>query len=90
MRFKYVCSDCGREYVTDSIMYQCPECSKENDGKTFPKGNLIVKLDKEVLEKARKKDHVTTSIPTLPKTKPNTLSESLLLWHHVGYRRRQG
>ena len=59
MRFKYVCSDCGREYVTDSIMYQCPECSKENDGKTFPKGNLIVKLDKEVLEKARKKDHVT-------------------------------
>ena len=40
-------------------MYQCPECSKENDGKTFPKGNLIVKLDKEVLEKARKKDHVT-------------------------------
>ena len=40
-------------------MYQCPECSKENDGKTFPKGILIVKLDKEVLEKARKKDHVT-------------------------------
>ena len=40
-------------------MYQCPECSKENDGKTFPKGNLIVKLDKEVLEKARKKAHVT-------------------------------
>ncbi len=40
-------------------MYQCPECSKENNGKTFPKGNLIVKLDKEVLEKARKKDHVT-------------------------------
>ena len=40
-------------------MYQCPECSKENDGKTFPKGNLIVKLDKEVLDKARKKDHVT-------------------------------
>lgn len=59
MRFKYVCSDCGREYVTDSIMYQCPECSKENDEKTFPKGNLIVKLDKEVLKKARKKDHVT-------------------------------
>lgn len=59
MRFKYVCSDCGREYVTDSIMYQCPECSKLNDGKTFPKGNLIVKLSKEVLEEAKKKDHVT-------------------------------
>ena len=59
MRFRYVCSDCGREYVTDKIMYQCPECSKLNDGKSFPKGNLIVKLDKEVLKKAKKKDHVT-------------------------------
>ena len=59
MRFKYVCSDCGREYITDEIMYQCPECSKLNDGTSFPKGNLIVKLDKEVLKKAKEKDHVT-------------------------------
>ena len=59
MRFKYVCSDCGKEYITDEIMYQCPECSKLNDGISFPKGNLIVKLDKEVLKKAKEKDHVT-------------------------------
>ena len=59
MRFKYVCSDCGREYITDEIMYQCPECSKLNKGTSFPKGNLIVKLEKEVLKKAKEKDHVT-------------------------------
>ena len=59
MRFKYVCSDCGKEYITDKIMYQCPDCSKLNDGKSFPKGNLIVKLDKEVLKKAKEKEHVT-------------------------------
>ena len=40
-------------------MYQCPECSKLNDGKTFPKGNLIVKLDKKVLKQAKEKEHVT-------------------------------
>lgn len=59
MRFKYVCSDCNREYITSDIMYQCPECAKKNDGKSFSRGNLIVKLDKEVLEKAKAKEHVT-------------------------------
>ena len=59
MRFRYVCSDCGKVYKTDDIMYLCPECSEDNDGKTFSKGNLIVELTDEVLEKARKKEHVT-------------------------------
>lgn len=59
MRFKYVCSDCGREYVTDDVMYQCPTCEKENTEKTFPKGNLIVELSDDVLKKAKEKDHVT-------------------------------
>ena len=59
MRFRYVCSDCGRVYETDDIMYLCPECSKDNDGKTFSKGNLIVELTDEVLKKAGKKEHVT-------------------------------
>ncbi len=45
--------------MTEELMYQCPECSKENNGSSFPKGNLIVELEDEVLEKARKKDHVT-------------------------------
>ncbi len=59
MRFKYVCSDCGREYVTDKIMYLCPECEKLNTGETFPKGNLIVKLSSEVLKRAKEKERVT-------------------------------
>ncbi len=59
MRFKYVCSDCGREYVTDKIMYLCPECERLNTGETFPKGNLIVKLNDDVLKKAKAKEHVT-------------------------------
>ncbi len=59
MRFHYRCSDCGREFHTEGLMYQCPECSKENDGRTFPKGNLIVELEEDVLRAAREKEHVT-------------------------------
>lgn len=59
MRFHYRCSDCGKEFHTEALMYQCPECSKENDGTHFPKGNLIVELEDDVLEAARKKEHVT-------------------------------
>ena len=59
MRFHYVCSDCGKTFYTDEIMYQCPDCAKENDGSHFPKGNLIVELEDEVLRAAGKKDHVT-------------------------------
>ncbi len=59
MRFHYRCSDCGREFMTESLMYQCPECSKENDGSHFPKGNLIVELEEDVLRKAKEKEHVT-------------------------------
>ena len=59
MRFRYVCSDCGRTFETEGLMYQCPECSKENDGTHFPKGNLIVELSEETLRMAREKEHVT-------------------------------
>ena len=59
MRFRYVCSDCGRVFETEGLMYQCPECATANDGTHFPKGNLIVELSEETLEKARKKEHVT-------------------------------
>ena len=58
MRFKYVCSTCGREYATDEIMYLCPECEKENDGKTFSKGVLRVELSYDVLKEASKKAKV--------------------------------
>ena len=59
MRFRYVCSDCGRIFETEGLMYQCPECAKENDGSRFPKGNLIVELSDEVLRRAAAKEHVT-------------------------------
>ena len=59
MRFHYRCSDCGKEFRTDGIMYQCPDCAAENDGTRFPKGNLIVELEEEVLRAAASKEHVT-------------------------------
>ncbi len=59
MRFHYVCSDCGREFRTEDLMYQCPDCSRENDGSHFPKGNLIVELEDDVLKAAAAKEHVT-------------------------------
>ena len=59
MRFHYVCSDCGKVFHTDEIMYQCPDCAKENDGTHFPKGNLIVELEEDVLKAAKEKEHVT-------------------------------
>ncbi len=59
MKFKYVCVDCGREYVTDKIMYQCPECaSKQTEGE-FPRGYLKVIYDSSDLRKLAAKDHVS-------------------------------
>ena len=59
MKFRYVCVDCGREYVTDKVIYQCPECaSKQTEGE-FPRGYLKVVYDKKDLEKLTSKEHVT-------------------------------
>lgn len=59
MKFYYECSDCHSIFRTDDVMYQCPHCSKENDGKTFIKGNLIVKLEDEELKKIKNKKNIT-------------------------------
>lgn len=59
MKFKYVCNDCGREFTTDKIMYQCPHCEMEDNEGFFPKGNLAVIYDKNELEKLQSKKHVT-------------------------------
>ncbi|MFA6688389.1 MAG: threonine synthase [Sphaerochaetaceae bacterium] len=75
MRFSYICSDCGQEFRTDEVMYQCPACSAHNEPGTFQKGNLIVRLDKDDLAALAKKGHVDMydffpySIPT-PDTYP--------------------
>ena len=59
MKFKYVCVDCGKEYVTDEIIYQCPECAAKQKEGEFPRGYLKVIYDKEDLKKLAKKDHVS-------------------------------
>lgn len=59
MKFKYVCVDCGKEYVTDDIIYQCPECAINQKEGEFPVGYLKVIYDKEDLKKLAEKDHVT-------------------------------
>lgn len=57
MKFVYECNDCHEVYQTKEIFYQCPTCSVFNDGTSFSKGNVIVKLDERYLkELKRKKD----------------------------------
>lgn len=59
MKFKYVCNDCGKEFVTDKVIYTCPECSKKNNDKEFRYGNLNVELDEKELSALKSKAHVT-------------------------------
>ncbi|HHT81441.1 MAG TPA: pyridoxal-phosphate dependent enzyme, partial [Spirochaetales bacterium] len=59
MRFSYECSDCNKVYQSEEVMYQCPDCSQQNEKGSFSKGNLIVKLNKEDLAKLAKQEHVT-------------------------------
>lgn len=59
MKFKYVCNDCGKEFITDKVVYTCPECSKKNNDKEFRYGNLNVELDEKDLSQLKKKAHVT-------------------------------
>ncbi|MBR5668647.1 MAG: pyridoxal-phosphate dependent enzyme, partial [Spirochaetales bacterium] len=59
MKFRYVCVDCGKEFVTDEIIYQCPECaSKQKEGE-FPRGYLKVIYNTDDLIKLAEKEHVT-------------------------------
>lgn len=59
MKFKYVCVDCGKEFVTDEIIYQCPECASKQVEGEFPRGYLKVIYDQADLKKLAEKDHVT-------------------------------
>lgn len=70
MKFKYVCVDCGKEFVTDEIIYQCPDCAAKQVEGEFPKGYLKVIYDQEDLKKLAKKDHVTI-YDFFPYTIPN-------------------
>ena len=59
MKFVYECSDCHAIYETDEIFYQCPKCAALNDGTSFSKGNVIVKLDEEYLRRLKRKKRLT-------------------------------
>lgn len=56
MKFKYVCIDCGKEFVTDEVIYQCPECAKKSKDGEFPRGYLKVIYDNDELKKLKKKN----------------------------------
>jgi threonine synthase len=51
MKFKYVCTNCGKEYETNDIMYLCPECSVKNSTDQPPKGVLKIIYDYDKITK---------------------------------------
>lgn len=61
MKFVYECNDCHKIYETKEIFYQCPACADLNDGTTFPKGNVIVKLDEEYLRKLKRRKELSVA-----------------------------
>ncbi|MGB8358867.1 MAG: hypothetical protein WCD55_09655, partial [Bacteroidales bacterium] len=42
MKFKYKCTDCGKEYGNSALMYLCPSCGAGNDPSAPPKGVLNI------------------------------------------------
>ncbi len=59
MKFKYVCIDCGKEFVTDEVIYQCPECAAKSKEGEFPRGYLKVIYNQDELKKLKEKEHVS-------------------------------
>jgi len=51
MKFKYVCTNCGRVHETSEIMYLCPNCEKTNTTDQPPKGVLKVVYEYDKLPK---------------------------------------
>ncbi len=51
-KFIYECTDCGKQFGSDKTLYLCPNCSKENNDSSPPKGILrIVYNFSEILQK---------------------------------------
>ena len=60
MRFTYVCTDCNQEYVSEEIMYTCPDCAASGfEPSSFRKGNLIVRLDSAYLRSLKDKQDLS-------------------------------
>jgi len=71
MNFVYKCSDCGKEYSSDKMIYLCPECRKNQEPGFFQKGVLKTFLDKDYL-KSLKKDQEANPRDFLPYPVPKT------------------
>jgi threonine synthase len=50
-KFKYKCIDCGKEFITDEVIYLCDDCSKLNTETQPPRGVLKVLYDFDILKK---------------------------------------
>lgn len=50
-KFTYKCTDCGKGYTTNSVLYLCPSCKKENTPTTPPKGVLKIVYDYQSIAK---------------------------------------
>ena len=51
-KFIYECTDCGKQFGSGKTLYLCPNCSKENNESSPPKGILrIVYNFFEILQK---------------------------------------
>lgn len=66
MKFKYVCTNCGKEYERDSVIYLCPSCAATNTPNEPPKGVLKVVYDYKKLPKDFQKLQSTQFIDLLP------------------------
>ena len=49
MEFRYACTDCGKEFFTDKIVYLCPACGGGQKDGEFQQGVLKVFLDPDYL-----------------------------------------
>ena len=61
MKFVYECNDCHVVYKSKEVFYQCPKCAALNDGISFAKGNVIVKLDERYLQKLKKRKQLSVA-----------------------------
>ena len=79
-KFTYECINCGKQYHSTETLYLCPNCSKENNDSTPPKGvfrivyNFSEIIQKNILFRTIKKNNFLDLLPinhieSLPKLK---------------------
>lgn len=58
MEFQYTCTDCGKEFISDSVVYLCPDCGGNRAGE-FQRGVLKVLLDPGYLRSLAAKERIS-------------------------------